>query len=134
MLKVELLLRSDGPHSSSQPRTRVRSSLVKDSSSGGPAPSVPLPQTVTFSQEVPLPHGGDDRDAVLRQLAQLVDELLHAGAGPGVAVQVIPQDEGALHQQLQLHQVAQLVEAQEVLLRFAPEKPAEEETGSEKAG
>lgn len=39
-----------------------------------------------------------------------------------MTVQVIPQDEGALHQQLQLHQVSQPVEAQQVLLWFSAEK------------
>ena len=85
--------------------------------------SVALPHTVTLPQRVPLAHRRDHVDPVLRQLSQLVDELLHAGARPRVTVQVVPQDERALHQQLQLHQVTQPVEAQQVFLRFSTEKP-----------
>lgn len=85
--------------------------------------SVALPHTVTLPQRVSLAHGGDDGDPVLRQLSELVDQLLHTGTGPGVTVQVVPQDEGALHQQLQPHQVSQPVEAQQVFLWFSTEKP-----------
>lgn len=85
--------------------------------------SVPLPQTVTLPQRVSLAHRGDDGDPVLGQLSELVDQLLHAGAGPGVTVEVVSQDERALHQQLQLHQVSQPVEAQQVFLWFSTEKP-----------
>ena len=105
--------------------------LVASSSSGGfnstsllvCSSSVALPHAVALSQRVSLTHRGDDGDPVLRQLSQLVDELLHGAAGPGVTVQVVSQDEGALHQQLQLHQVPQPVEAQQVFLWFSAEKP-----------
>lgn len=90
--------------------------------------SVALPHTVTLPQRVSLAHRRDHVDPVLGQLSQLVDELLHAGARPRVTVQVVPQDERALHQQLQLHQVTQPVEAQQVFLRFSTEKPEGQKT------
>lgn len=43
-----------------------------------------------------------------------------------MTVEIISEDEGALHQQLQLHQVPQPVEAQQVLLRLPPEEPGGE--------
>lgn len=93
--------------------------------------SVALPHTVTLPQRVSLAHRRDHVDPVLGQLSQLVDELLHAGARPRVTVQVVPQDERALHQQLQLHQVTQPVEAQQVFLRFSTEKPEGQKTTGE---
>lgn len=90
--------------------------------------SVALPHTVTLPQRVSLAHRRDHVDPVLGQISQLVDELLHAGARPRVTVQVVPQDERALHQQLQLHQVTQPVEAQQVFLRFSTEKPEGQKT------
>lgn len=91
-----------------------------------PPSSIPLPHTVALSQRVPLAHRRDDGDPVLRQFSELVDQLLHAGTGPGVTVEVISQDERALHQQLQLHQVTQPLEAQQVFLRLSTEKPAKQ--------
>lgn len=43
-----------------------------------------------------------------------------------MAVQVIPQDEGAFNQELQLHQVSQFVETEEIFLWLPAEKSADE--------
>lgn len=91
--------------------------------------SVSFPHTVTFTQWVPLPHRCYDRDPVLRQLLQLTDQLLHRWARPRVPVEVISEDERTLHDQLQPHQVPQLVEAQQVFLWFPAEKSAGNRTG-----
>ena len=45
-----------------------------------------------------------------------------------MAVEVIPEDEGALHQQLQPHKVPESVEAQQVFL-WLPAKKAETQRG-----
>lgn len=91
--------------------------------------SVSFPHTVTFTQWVPLTHGGYDRDPLLRQLLQLTDQPLHRWARPRVPIEVISEDERTLHNQLQPHQVSQLVEAQQVFLWFPAEKSAGNRTG-----